>query len=168
MVVQKSGSERLSKILYITLTIVFCILIYYCTKEIDRKKAENRASVVEIRLRPLFDAVYVMGLLTISLIPMMTPEYWRFAHVTLLFAGPVYLYTDKLQKENTRDEIVHSGIHLLLMLMQVLMVGCCMVWVRNISQSDRLYLILNPFFSSPIATVFRCLFRKALIFLGII
>ena len=168
LVVQRSGSERLAKMLQVSLAIIIVMLVLYCTREIGIRKSENRCSELESRLEPLLNAVYIMGLLTIAMVPMLTPEYWRFAHVTILFSGPVYLYTDKLLKEEKRDDVLSSFIHLLTVGMQVIMFGMLAYWVRNTLLSERLRLFLNPFISSPIAILFKAVFRRMLEFIGAI
>lgn len=153
MTVAKSGSYKMQRYLYISFAALFCIVCVIVVSDIKKKEEENKAT---IKLKKVFgiyvcdnkycrlvDFSFYAGLLTIACLPMLMPEFWRFASATLLFSGPAMLYSmNKLKK-------VRYYTYSLMCYVPI----CMAIWVRDLRLSNIPYLLINPFFSSPLIIV---------------
>ena len=144
--VKGSGSFTLSRFLYISLAIVICFgLLYYSlnTKYTYRSNLllNNKKA---LGLEKTLNFTLYTGLLTISCVTMLTPEYWRFASSLILFAGVPYLRI----KELTYNKTLFRQLSVLCF---IIALPCCALWVRELYMHAELKsVLLDPFLSSPI------------------
>ena len=153
MAVAKSGSYKLQRYLYISFAALFCVVCIIVVSDIKKREETSKATV---KLKKMFgiyicdnkycqlvDFSFYAGLLTIACLPMLMPEFWRFASATLLFSGPAMLYSmNKLKK-------VRYYSYSLLCYVPM----CMAIWIRDLRLSNIPYLLVNPFFSSPLIIV---------------
>ena len=146
--VQASGSETVFKILYISITAIICIIIFYIDKK--NNSAENKDSI-GIGLQKFNDFVFNIGLLSFACIPMLRPEYWRFTATVVSLSGGCF-FKSKLpliRKQSTDILwIIAFGMGFL----------CMALWIRNLFiYSDVLGTIEMSFVSSPILVLYNSL-----------
>lgn len=87
--VQNSGSERLARILFMTIAILM-IVMYFAVVKNSRNKDKNVLDVSN-PLTAMIDFPFLACLLTLSCSTMVMPEYWRFVAIAILFGGTIYL-----------------------------------------------------------------------------
>lgn len=167
LAVKNSGSQRLQKILYIGIAILMTILAYRTTNYLKEKmrlrKISSRDRDVYRRVCIMVDFAFVMGLLTISCIPMLMPEYWRFCAVLILFGGPIYFVQEMVEKDKSidADNVVHYGSPMMIRVISVAMLGCCFLWGRDVfNGSQWLELFYRPLTCSPITALVMTIIQK--------
>ena len=153
MAVAKSGSYKLQRYLYISFAVLFCVVCVIVVSDIKKRNDANKAAielkkvfgiyVCDDKYCRLVDLSFYAGLLTIACLPMLMPEFWRFASATLLFSGPAMLYSmNKLKKVRYYSYSLMCYVPI-----------CMAIWVRDLRLSNIPYLLVNPFFSSPLIIV---------------
>ena len=153
MAVSKSGSYKLQRYLYISFAVLFCVVCVIVVSDIKKRNDANKAAielkkvfgiyVCDDKYCRLVDLSFYSGLLTIACLPMLMPEFWRFASATLLFSGPAMLYSmNKLKKVRYYSYSLMCYVPI-----------CMAIWVRDLRLSNIPYLLVNPFFSSPLIIV---------------
>lgn len=141
LIVQASTSEKLFKILYVTICLILgaIILLMLTHKDLLIPKGVNR----------VLSMVYYIDLVMILTIPMMMPIYWRFSAAVIAMSGGGLLMCEKysIKKE------YFSMARLICCVMGV----CAMLlWVRNLTlYSDYLRMFTSAFISSPVIVLGR-------------
>jgi hypothetical protein len=159
MAVAKSGSYTLQRYLYISFAAFFCVVCAFVVADIKKAKPANNASiqlkkifgiyVFDNRYCQLVDFSFYIGLLTIACLPMLMPEFWRFASAMLLFAGAALMYS--MNKFRIMKYYSYS------LLCYVPM--CMAIWIRDMRLTNLPYLLVNPFFSSPLIVIGQNIIR---------
>ncbi len=99
---------------------------------------------VSERLSLFVDYEFFIAGLTIAMVPMVMPEYWRFVSVIIVFGGVFYLLT----KKNAEGYPIAKK---LLVVFLVLAPLCAALWGRNwILYTDVVKTILRAFLCNPI------------------
>ena len=139
MAVQQSKSEFLLRLLYVSLTIIIVLLSLILLNHYKRDKLDaHRNAKITILL-------FCMGMITVACIPMVRPEYWRFAAVVILFSGCIYF--PLLNLYDKRINIPQALIYI----WSMYPIACFPLWFRNVVISSKfLYSVLSTFKSSPL------------------
>ena len=144
--VQASGSERLFKLLYMLIVIVMCA----CCVLAEKRKIQT--SVLEYGIKDrewrLFNNyVFYIGLAAVACIPMLRPEYWRFAAIMIALGGGIFF----------KDVLPFKAERAIVWLALVPVALCCMaLWIRNMTiYADGLGTLKMGFVSSPFIIIFR-------------
>lgn len=145
LTVQASGSEKIFRVVYISLGVIFCVSSYtlskYGVEAISYNKKRNIATFVEFSL--------YAGLMTIACAPMLRPEYWRFAAIQIMISGPTYLL---LMSHKNIPKIWKNFLSVIFLLMPV---GATL-WIRNVFlYVDAQEFLLQPLVTNPILLVLR-------------
>ena len=142
LIVQRSGSQRLSRIVYITIAIVMCISVVIIFRR-SRKNGGTTDVIAEKRYENIIDLPFYTGLMAISCVQMLMPEYWRFASVLILFGAPIYLLGERCLARRTKWLFVNSVL--------LLTCVCTALWVREfIKEGVLLDMAAKSLLSSPI------------------
>lgn len=132
--VANSGSHKLSRIVYIILSVLMCLAIYFY--QLHGKQKKKRA-----KNTTMGEFVFYVGIITIACAPMPMPEYWRFVSLLIVMGGtvipPLYMRRCKASGVFALTTFICSPI-------------CLALWVRNIMQCEILNLIFKPFVMNPI------------------
>lgn len=149
LIVANSGSYKLSRVLYISLAIIFsiCAIRVLGDKNIYNELKINGYNKVE-ELKKFTSCGLYAALLTIACLPMLMPEYWRFASAMILSCAPIYYLSHQLKKSSILIRILHRSIFLFTPL-------CMMLWIREFKACDLTILLFGPFISSPIIIFFK-------------
>lgn len=141
--VANSGSQQLAKIIYISLAIVICIVIYLYQ---SRKKTVDKKHFVESGLKKYTDYVFYIGIITIACAPMPMPEYWRFASILIALAGPIMVLVFESKKA------IYS---LLGKSVFIFTPVACALWVRELLKCELFELFIYPFFMNPFVILIK-------------
>lgn len=155
----KSGAVIVLKLLYLTLIALFTIVIYPILK---KNKIERCTSVYDLICRIFnlklqteqgelmyFEFVFYLFMMTFACIPMVMPEYWRFASVALVMGGPLYLHAC------VSDDTPVIGVRLTNLMLGVAAL-CCVLWFRDMYlYSDIVSMYTNTLFNSPVLVVIK-------------
>ena len=142
--IQNILSFKVERVLNIGFTVIIGMLILYLTR-----KERTGKTRIEKKTLVLMDYSYVLCILTISCWPMLSPTYWRFYSVAVLFSAVVF-YT--VSKNGNQNSVLLSRAILLVIPFQVLLS------VVRLSNSDLTALLLKPFVSSPVIVLGKALF----------
>lgn len=142
--VQKSLSYRIDRYLNIIFAFIICIFIFMCKEKY--KKHDRLISIFPLKTNEskgefLNNYVFLLALATISCLPMIMPEYWRFYSITVLTASlPFFvMVSSKYQYKRLLAYSIFIGISL-----------NDLITFRFLLYSDKFSLFIKPFFSSPI------------------
>lgn len=115
-------------------------------------------SVAE-RLSLFLDYEFFVGGLTLAMVPMVMPEYWRFVSVIIVFGGVFYLLT----KENTAGYPIAKKLLTVFLILAPL---CAALWGRNwILYTDGVQTLLHALICNPIVIILAKLCGISLEFL---
>lgn len=144
LIVQNSGSQRAMRYLYIALAIIICVNAAVLSRRKLWKKIEKDVAIVSysVKIKRIIDFAFTLGLMTIACAPMLTPEYWRFVSVLILFSGPIYFVSKRYVKDKA-FRFLNQSIFIFIL-------PCMVLWMREMRTSDLLSLFLRPFISSPL------------------
>lgn len=135
LIVQNSGSQKLARIAYISIAVVYCVVIM-C--DLYNKKCKSNVQGNTVMRFNLYS-----GLLTISCAQMLTPEYWRFASAMVISGGVSYLSVIKHPKGRVEQLLMHFVI--------LIIPICTSLWMRDLINScEWIKLLYKPFLSSPV------------------
>lgn len=150
-IVQSSSSQKLARIVYIAIAFIF---VLHMLTQFHKQKKKNALRLDSNHgFLAVCDFSYFAGLFAIACLPMLMPEYWRFASAMILFGGTMYFYI--LQKTKERS-IGRVSLYCIYFLMPV----ATALWVREfLSQSNVFDLVIQAFISSPVFVVLRNLFN---------
>ena len=144
LIVQRSGSQRLARIVYILIAFIICVSAVIVI--LKTRKEDTPDTYYDKNYSKFFMFVTDNGFLTISCISMLTPEYWRFASALIVFGAAIYLFVQK----KVTGKIQKAFLNLIFIPMPV----GTLLWVRElINSSVTLDLVYKPFISSPIIVV---------------
>lgn len=144
LIVQNSGSQKLARIAYISIAILFCVLIA-CNFYKSKCKGIYQDN-------PAMRFNFYSGLLTLSCTQMLTPEYWRFASAMVISGGVSYLSIVKRP--------IGKAAQLLMSCICLIVPVCTALWVRDlINGSEWIQLLYKPFLSSPLFVLFYNIVR---------
>lgn len=144
--VQASGSEKVLKILYITIAISLCLAyIWNSYRRMNIKTSQLTLVYVKDTDLELYNSfVAFVCLLAIACTPMLLPEYWRFTATAIALGGGIcFRY-----KQITADKATNF-----LFSFFMLFIGCCcmILWVRYLFMyADVPTTLINTFKSSPV------------------
>ena len=139
--VQASNSERLFKILYITICLIHGAIILLILTRKKSSVPKNADRVLSI--------IYYIDLVMVLTIPILMPIYWRFSATVIALSGGGLLMCEKysLKKE-----------YFSLARLACCVMGICamLLWLRNLYlYSDLLMMFTNAFKSSPVIVLTR-------------
>lgn len=158
MIIKSSGTQALRRYTTIALAAIICILAYQAAKYINYKIQTGTRGKAEFR-RTLYmiDFAFSIGLLTISCLPMVSPQYWRFGSLLFLVAGPVFFEFQKLQGDArySNDAVVFHFNDIIFKMALVLTLVVFAQWMRELWLYVNLQtLLLQPFVCSPFIMFF--------------
>ena len=143
--VSQSGSQSLSKIVYIFLAVVDCIVISMIQKtELSNKETETLSNTKG--LSKYGDFCFCVGIVTIACAPMPMPEYWRFVSALIALSGPLLLFAIREKKQ------LYSQFYKLTYLVSPV---ALVLWVRELIRCDYGELIIGVLFMNPLFIVFK-------------
>lgn len=142
LTVANSGSEKVARFFYIAFALLTVCIYFKIQKSKNvilaiKNKTENE------NILSVIDFAFLCSLLTISCVPMVMPEYWRFVSILILFGGGFYiLLPDFVGK--TAALIIQK---VMLSFGSIVMI----LWIRDLLlYSDVLTTLLRACISNPI------------------
>lgn len=88
LAVQASGFQTFQRIVYVSLALVFCVYFilnsYQFSRKIEIINTDSKTANFQ-------SFAFITGLLAISCVAMLRPEYWRFASALIIFGGIIYI-----------------------------------------------------------------------------
>lgn len=146
--VKNSKSFKFERIIDIFFAVIICLMIFI----IDNSSSEQLLSKIikGSRLKQIIYLPFMLALLTISCATMLTPEYWRFFTVTLMFSAIPVLVLLNYGSDNVR--LFSKSVFLIAPLSFI-------VWIRFLFFSNVATLIFKPFISSPLLILVNGLFN---------
>lgn len=141
-IVQNSIQERMSKIVYVSLALFFCIISYVTNRKLKEK--------IDKGTERILDLCFNISLFVIACAPMRMPEYWRFASAMIVFSGVLYLVV--LTRYDSKN------VRILMKLIFLWAPISVAFWIRRILYSDLISLLWKPFISSPVFVFFEKFF----------
>lgn len=148
LIVQRSGSQRLARVLYITMAIIFCVTALLTEK---RNNSNGQDSILngDKRIHAMHNFDFYIGLVTIACVSMLMPEYWRFVSPMILFGGVIYMRAYTNSNHRSWKQYVINIVFLL-------MLPCAALWARDLLRGSEITaLLMQPFVSSPILVFFK-------------
>ena len=139
LIVQQSGSQRLARVLYISIAVLFCI----SALNIILKKIKTTDFKIDVGFDKILLFNFYTGLCTIACVQMLMPEYWRFVSALILFGSIIYFFVLKNDIGRLRIALIKLSF--------LIMPFCTALWVRALFNSCVVtQLFYKPFISSPI------------------
>lgn len=136
--VQNSGSERLARILFMTIAVLMIVMYFVIVKNSNTK--DKTGMITNKSLTSMIDFPFLACLLTLSCSTMVMPEYWRFVAIAILFGGTIYLS----YSENSRITVFQN---IQLVFAAVAFILC----VRNLINYSNLPLMIErSFLANPV------------------
>ena len=123
--VQASGSEKVFKIIYIAIALIFCVL-WILT---ERKKAKDSifcTSEKKAGLCLMNNYTFFIGLMAVACSPMLRPEYWRFSATAIAMGGGIFVRTKQYGVRNALFDLSWIGMFGLGIIGMIL-------WIRNLT-----------------------------------
>lgn len=145
--VQTSGSQALQKIVYMSVALIFVIASLTLQKRKKRYSLifNNHSNDVDVYA----DYVFYLVILTLSCLPMVMPEYWRFISVTVLCGSSIMLQYQRLTFKG--DDVNKIVKQVVFAAQDILALGCFALAIRNLFlYADFLQVILKTFICNPI------------------
>ena len=133
-IVQNSTQERLTKIVYISMAVLFCIMCFY---SFTNPKYNSNKKMIEL--------LFNLSLFVMACTPMRMPEYWRFASAMIVFSGVLFVVVLGNKKYDK----------LILFFLYSLAVLAMLFWMRRTVNSDLIGLLIKPFLSSPLVVIIK-------------
>ncbi len=143
LVAQRSVKLTVERVIDIAFAVFISLLILYIVKS---RLSEN--GIDNKRTKFMRDYSFIICLLTISCVNMLTPEFWRFYSLAVLFSAVSYFEISKFGSRNIK--LISNGIYLITPI-------SCVIWIHSIINSDLTKLLLHPFISSPIIIMIKAL-----------
>lgn len=133
--VQNSSRSFVARVLYLSLVAIVCIIIYkgYLEKENDNKAEESQ-----------FDTyVLITGLVALSCMFMLRPEYWRFSATVIVFGGAAVIPFLRKPPKDLFDQTVKLAY-------PFLAVACGMISWYQVLWTDLSQLLTDALVSIPV------------------
>lgn len=143
IVSSQSGSIKAAKIVYVLIvSIIVIYLVLYQRKKYYIDTFMNRE--LSVSLMRMSDCLFFMGVITFGCVPMVMPEYWRFAAIVILFGGIVFsTYYMIFRAEKIGNQLFYVAA--------LLAVPAFLIWVRELFlYSDVASMIAKSFLANPI------------------
>ena len=145
IVAQNSGSERLARIIYMSIAALLFIMFMVILKEVNK----NKISINE-EINKIIDLPFLACLLTFSCVTMVMPEYWRFVSIAIIFGGCIFLVSSTITKIPNR-------------IMLLLSISSAVLWIRNLFlYSDVTVTIVRCLIANPIVIIFLKSFSEGI------
>lgn len=150
--VQGSLVAQTSRIVYIGIAVLICILCIYMerNKHHFEPLLNQDAEIYLHSQKVIIDFVYAMCLLTISCVTMLTPGYWRFSSIYIIFGAIIFI--PFFEVSISKNTYIVSRIPILLSPI------CLIAWCVNMN-CDMITFLFKPFLSSPIIIAFKGLIK---------
>jgi hypothetical protein len=145
LIVQNSGYHKVTKFLYILLTLILCVLTIFISR---RQRNESKVGYVVTKEEySMVSFAFSIGLVTLACIPMLTPEYWRFATTVILFGAPIYFSVIKY----CFDKIVLAFAKSIFLFIPVFII----LWLYELKACEHAVILMQPFISSPLFVLLK-------------
>ena len=149
LIVQASTSEKLFKILYVTICLILgaCILLVLMRKTYS--EGNRKVPVVPKGINRVLSMAYYIDVVMILCIPMLMPIYWRFSASMIALNGGGLLMCEKYTSKREYFSVARLACCVL---------GVCamLLWIRNLTlYSDSFHMFTHAFVSSPVVVLAR-------------
>ena len=141
--VQNSTRSAVARILYLSLVLLICLIEYRIH---GRRKVALRDATKESGTFHLFD--FMLGLMALSCIFMLRPEYWRFETAMVLFGGSIMLPWLQSRLKSAYDTILGC-------LTTFVAICCFAIWAYQLTWIDLPSLLSKFILGSPLVVFFR-------------
>lgn len=147
--VQRSLSFKIDRYLNVLFAFIICMIILMCKEKHNKRDSLLRIfqlNTNESKGEFIKNYVFLLALATISCLPMIMPEYWRFYSITVITASLPFLLmaNSKYQYKRLLAYSIFIGIPL-----------DGLIVTRFLLYCDRFSLFFKPFISSPIAIIIK-------------
>lgn len=144
--IQDAVTYKIERYINICFALFICAMILYIFRLEKTGKIGKDKSFC--KMRAIREYSFTLCLLTISCAGMLTPEYWRFYTVTVLFSAIVFF---ELSRYASKEVRFFKNVIFLITPIE------CMICIRRIVFSDLPTLLLGPFISSPIVIAIKAM-----------
>ena len=148
--VQASGSEKVFKILYITIVVILCVLWIITEK---KRPAGGILNLSEEKpgLALMNDYTFYVCLMAVACVPMLRPEYWRFTATAIALGGGIFV-------RSKSPGIRSIFIDLIWFAMMILGIFCMVLWLRNMTiYADLPSTVISAAGASPLVILVRAI-----------